>query len=273
MLLLPLASSLRFVELPCSHPTRSRALPAASLRMCTEPGTVEEKEKSRQGVLWARVRERLKRDKGVDATTFETISPLVEGVSEEIEQAVAARRRRLDAKLGSSLRTFKVTPAESRTQDPVGPLGPTVVDPCAPCPRRCSESHSWLRIFPLQCISLPALRIPTSVHITPFRPHLREVLRASGRAGLVCAGLRRRIHRCYSILRFASLRFDSIRFDPIRFDSIRFYSILESAALPSCRPATSSILFYSILFYSPQRYRLVGPPLHRGAGVRLRRIE
>jgi len=58
-----------------------------------------------RGVVWRRVRQRF--EKSGIPEDLEAVAPLVEGVSEDIESAIAARKRLLRARLGSSLKHFR----------------------------------------------------------------------------------------------------------------------------------------------------------------------
>ena len=51
----------------------------------------------------------------------------------------------------------------------LGPLGPTAVDPCAPCPRHCA--HAWLRAQPYQAL------LRRSYQSRPNAPEAVEVTR------------------------------------------------------------------------------------------------
>lgn len=54
--------------------------------------------------VWGRVRQRVLREKGGDSVPEED---LIQGVKEDIDSAIAQRRRRLNAKLGTSLKRFR----------------------------------------------------------------------------------------------------------------------------------------------------------------------
>ena len=112
VLALPLTSSLFISGPPCrmrQHVARAACAPLLC-EAVSEAGAEAGAETGRKGrgTLWKRVRRRVGSSKQAeDASVLDSISPMVEGVSEEIELAVAERRRRLDKKLRSSLEAFK----------------------------------------------------------------------------------------------------------------------------------------------------------------------
>ena len=61
--------------------------------------------RKRRGLLWPRRSRRVREAR--EAEEAEDIAPLLEGIAEDVDLALATRRRRLQAKLGTSLRTFR----------------------------------------------------------------------------------------------------------------------------------------------------------------------
>ena len=85
--------------------SRSRS---AAISMAEKP-TPGKKERKRGKLLWGRIRERFRESEGEIAEDDgdADVAQLLEGVSKDIDTALSTRRRRLNAKLGASLKTFR----------------------------------------------------------------------------------------------------------------------------------------------------------------------
>mgnify|MGYP004178195437 CR=1 FL=1 len=93
-------------RLSAIHPASGAA---CSLRMAADPeepdgaSTKEKRRGGRKGILWNRVRNRVKKDD----LTHAPIGESVEVITKEIDQVLADRRKRLNVKLKTSLKRFR----------------------------------------------------------------------------------------------------------------------------------------------------------------------
>ena len=119
-------------RLSAIHPASGAA---CSLRMAADPeeldgaSTKEKRRGGRKGILWNRVRNRVKKDDLTPAPIGES----VEVITKEIDQVLADRRKRLNVKLKTSLKRFRteVSLAPSTPLPPSPPLSTPSPPPSA----------------------------------------------------------------------------------------------------------------------------------------------
>lgn len=111
--LLALSDGLLCVPPPMVRPQMTRLphwrrftahMSESDLRDSTEEPQLKKVRKRRQFNIWPRIRRRVVE---AEVQEPEDLTPLLEGVSKDIDTAIAIRRRRLKAKLGSSLKSFR----------------------------------------------------------------------------------------------------------------------------------------------------------------------